>query len=162
MNIPYNQTGKCINIVIWSIILSCFSAFAQEPEGQLYWKVDGDTSGFFSLYDPNDPATPHYGTKTYGAYSAVDNACEASPGNGTYIDSNKVKFVIFLPARFEGYCRILTGGLFPFETNGNLYKAFLYCNGVVREDSDTSLCPVPPAQLVDENNLGIPCEEFEE
>ncbi len=131
------------------------SSLSAEPQGELYWKVDGDTSGFYSLYDENDPPTPYYGEYTYGAFHALDNACELSTINGTYLD-DKVRINILLPTEVKGYCRVMTGGLFSFETDGSYYTAHLYCNGEQRPEGDTSPCPAP---LIDANNLGTPCEE---
>ncbi|WP_339133413.1 MAG: hypothetical protein WGN25_12710 [Candidatus Electrothrix sp. GW3-4] len=131
------------------------SSLSAEPQGELYWKVDGDTSDFYSLYNEDDPPTPYYGEYTYGAFDALDHACEQSTINGTYID-DKVRVIILISTEVTGYCRVMTGGLFSYETDGSYYTAHLYCNGEQRSEGDTSPCPVP---LIDANNLGLPCEE---
>ena len=140
---------------LFALLAPPVSSLSAEPQGELYWKVDGDSSGFYSLYDEDDPPTPYYGNYTYGAFHALDHACEQSTINGTYID-NKVRVVILLSTEVTGYCRVMTGGLFSYETDGSYYTAHLYCNGEQRDEGDTSPCPAP---LVDPNNLGLPCEE---
>lgn len=87
------------------------SSLSAEPQGELYWKVDGDTSDFYSLYNEDDPPTPYYGEYTYGAFDALDHACEQSTINGTYID-DKVRVIILISTEVTGYCRVMTGGYF--------------------------------------------------
>ncbi len=139
------------------VLLPCCAFGQSYPTGTLLWIVDGDVSGNYSLYDQNDPPTPYYNTYTYGAFNALDYSCEQSTINGTYID-DKVRTVIVLTTEVAGYCRVMTGGLFSFETDGSYYSAHLYCNGVQRTGEDTTPCPRPAPQLVDENNFGV-CEE---
>jgi hypothetical protein len=127
--------------ILLIILQPCFSSAA--PEGELYWVVETYPDQFFL----------HNTTDTYnGAEPAIDYACQQSPGTGTYTgDVRMLDSSTNYPAEKAGYCRN-TRPFVPTPFDGNLYTAYLYCNGEKREQMDNSPCESPAFDP--DHNLG--------
>lgn len=140
-------------LVVFSILLFLFlgSALYAFPEGQLYWVMDEYPDSYF-LHNTTDDYN--------GAENAIDYACTQSPGTGTYTgDVRILASSINFPAEKAGYCQ-LTRPLIPVTFDGNLYYAYLYCNGEKREDLfDDSACEVPTSPFNNDQNQGPTCPD---
>lgn len=141
------NTGRLISI-FFTLFILCPQVASASPEGQLYWVVGQYPTVFFL----------HNTTDTYsGAEQAIDYACRQAPGTGTY--SGTVRILtssVNYPAEKAGYCRN-TRPFFPGSFDGNLYYAYLYCNGVQRGSMDDSNCQAPVPAIDPLLNLGAPC-----
>ncbi|MCB2217243.1 hypothetical protein [Desulfofustis glycolicus] len=139
---------RYLTIVISLTLLFYSSQFLYAGhEGQLYWLVGDDQENFF-LYNTFD--------LYQGAENAIDQACLQAPGIGTFSGEIRVPSSLNFPAEKAGYCQN-NRPLVPGTFDGNLYYAFLYCNGDKREMMDDSSCEVPSAVLDLESNQGPPC-----
>ncbi len=139
---------RYLPIVSSLILLFCSSQFLfAGPEGLLYWLIGDDQESFF-LYNTFD--------LYHGAENAIDQACLQAPGIGTYSGEIRVPSSLDFPAEKAGYCQN-TRPFVPGTFDGNLYYAFLYCNGEKREMMDDSSCDVPYSSLDHELNQGHPC-----
>jgi hypothetical protein len=134
--------------VLFALPVSSLSA--EPPEGQLYWLTDEYPSpDNYVLYDE---AAQHT-----GAVAAIDYACTQNSGsNGTYTGTVSMYYTSEYTEK-AGWCvnyHWLTGNV-----NGENYTAYLYCNGIKRPLNDMSSCDSPAPDIIDENNIGFPCEE---
>ena len=134
---------RCFQHAVFLIILLLSQDLLAFPANVLYWATTNYPGQFFT-YDTAKPYT--------GAVDAINYACQQNPGIGTY--SGTVRVDLPLPAAVSGYCQN-TRIFFPGPFDGNLYTAYLYCNGVQRTDSmDDSPCQM----LIDnKSNLGPFC-----
>ena len=143
-------TTLCLTIMVLAVLLCTFlpSAQADPPVGQLYWA----TETYPSFYTIRNTTLPNN-----GAYAVLEYACQQYPGNGTYtgvvrIDTHANDF----PAQVGGYCRIKRP-LIPTTMDGQLYTAYLYCNGQQRDMmDDLTPCLAPVQEPNKEANLGQP------
>ena len=123
--------------------------FADQPEGELYWMVDPDDLDFFSLYDIDATGKGTIGT--------INHYCLANPGTGVYIPYDIEFDGQVYETEITGWCMVKPNYI-P-KRRGNYYIAFLFCNGEQRYLDDLLPCVPPLNQLIDENNLGVPCLE---
>lgn len=169
MKISYKQTGKYINIVIWSTILSCISVLAQEPEGQLYWMTDNEPASAYGvdIFSPQDTVTLYNPGVTWGgAWNSIEQGCikldekrnDIRYQNSLVLHSDPLDTYIVSAA-----CNIKQRNGFGIwvPIQSVVFTAYTYCNGVQSDVLPPPLCE-PPDQLVDENNFGVSCEEVEE
>ena len=125
------------------------SLSADPPEGALYWITEEYPNNYF-LYDEVAQHT--------GAVAAIDYACTQESGsNGNYTGRVDM-YDTSNDTEKAGWC-INQHPFFPGDVNGEYYTAYLYCNGVKRLLNDMSTCEPSVPQIIDENNLGTPCEE---
>jgi hypothetical protein len=130
----------CLPLLAAALVVCDTHCVHAYPNGQLYWTTNEHPNQTF-LYSVN-PATFN------GAFGALDYACQQRYGSEIYI--GEVQLHLDFPAEKDGYCLIYWG------IPGDLYTAYLYCNGVMRDWLDDSPCypvadPFPP-----ENNYGPP------
>ncbi|PIE60779.1 MAG: hypothetical protein CSA31_00310 [Desulfobulbus propionicus] len=98
----------------------------------------------YSLYNTTD--------EHYGGEHAVDYACIQNPGSGTYHSSSIEAYTVSEKTGRCWYKHPLLGTPIP----GNIYTAYLYCNGEKRA-SDVEACE-PAAPTFDiEKNQGFTC-----
>lgn len=143
-SLQYRRGCLLLFSLVFTLIFS-EAGFAY-PENQLYWVVEEYPTDFF-LYETS--------TTYNGAEDAIKHACSESPGSGTYSGSIRILTSSNnFPAEKAGYCQITSLGVGPFD--GNLYYAYLYCNGEKREQMDDSDCLPPPPPFTPNRNLGPP------
>lgn len=138
----------CLAVALAILTFNPSPLRAEPPQGQLYWA----TETYPLFYVVRNTTLPNN-----GAYAVLEHACQQYPGNGTYtgvvrIDTHANDF----PAQVGGYCRIRRP-LIPTTMDGQLYVAYLYCNGEKRDMmDDLSPCAPPALGPEKEANLGPP------